>query len=193
MYPDWRHAGISGGIPDVPVKFAASEFGARPDDDRDDSDALQSAVERLAREGGGALLLEAGVHVLDRPVVVTADGIVIRGAGSDRTRLVFRFTGPDGERAVRPEHLGRWSNENLFEQVTIRSREGHGSYGHGLWSAGPEHPFGGGEGPRNIVYHCDITAQHRGVVMNASAPESSPKTPATPSSRSPRPTHPSRR
>lgn len=37
VYPDWRYAGVPGGIPNVRVVARAAEFGAVADDQRDDS------------------------------------------------------------------------------------------------------------------------------------------------------------
>jgi hypothetical protein len=94
VYPDWTYAGVPGGIPDVPVKARLADFGGQPDDDRDDSQALQEAVEQVGRGGGGAVLLAAGTYHLDRPVMVRHDGVVIRGRGADKTRLFFRYAIP---------------------------------------------------------------------------------------------------
>jgi len=91
VYPDWTYAGVPGGIPTVPVKVNASDLGAKPDDEGDDSAALQRGVDALAKKGGGALLIGPGTFQLDRPILVESDGIVIRGSGIDKTRLIFRY------------------------------------------------------------------------------------------------------
>ena len=36
------------------------------------------------------------VYHLDRPVILSCDGVVIRGQGVDTTKLVFRYGGPEG-------------------------------------------------------------------------------------------------
>jgi len=96
VYPDWTYAGVPGGIPDVAVRARAADFGAGGDDDRDDSGALQRAAEAAAAQGGGAVLLASGTYYLDRPVIVCDDGVVIRGEGADKTRLIFRYAIPPG-------------------------------------------------------------------------------------------------
>ncbi|HHX40662.1 MAG TPA: right-handed parallel beta-helix repeat-containing protein [Armatimonadetes bacterium] len=96
VYPDWRWAGIPGGIPKVPAVARIEEFGARANDDADDSAALERGAEEVGKRGGGALLLGAGTYYLDRPVVITRDGVVLRGAGAEKTRLVFRYGVPAG-------------------------------------------------------------------------------------------------
>jgi len=94
VYPDWTYAGVPGGIPDVPTKARLADFGGLPDDDRDDSEALQKAVDQVGAQGGGAVRLAAGTYHLDRPVTVRHDGVVIRGSGAERTRLIFRYAIP---------------------------------------------------------------------------------------------------
>ena len=96
VYPNWTRCGVQGGIPDVPVKARITEFGGRPDDGADDAAALDAACRAVGEQGGGAVLLEQGVYHLDRPVTVRHNGVVIRGVGADRTRLVFRYSLPPG-------------------------------------------------------------------------------------------------
>lgn len=91
VYPDWTYAGIPGGIPQVAAKVKIEEFGGAADDRKDDAEALQKAVDKLSTMGGGAVVMGAGVYHLDRPVYITSDGIVLRGAGQEKTRLIFRY------------------------------------------------------------------------------------------------------
>ncbi len=104
VYPDWTRAGVQGGIPDVPVVARIEDFGAIPDDDLDDADALEAACRHVGEQGGGAVLLGEGTWHLDRPITVRHDGVVIRGLGADRTRIIFRYgLGEDGIRFFTPE------------------------------------------------------------------------------------------
>ncbi len=108
VYPDWTRAGVQGGIPDVPTVARIEDFGARPDDGADDSAALAEAVESVGDQGGGAILLGEGTWHLDMPVTVRHDGVVIRGEGADRTRVIFRYgLGEQGIRFFTPEEGGR--------------------------------------------------------------------------------------
>lgn len=74
-----------------------AEFGAVPDDGRDDSRAFQDALDALHQKGGGVLQVPAGRFDIAHQLVVFAPRerggdaavrIAIHGAGSDRTRLV---------------------------------------------------------------------------------------------------------
>ncbi|MGD8240740.1 MAG: right-handed parallel beta-helix repeat-containing protein [Armatimonadota bacterium] len=96
VYPDWRYAGVPGGIPSAPERARVEEFGGRPDDDRDDSAALEAGAKAVAQRGGGALVLREGAYHLDRPVLITDDNVVIRGQRAEATKLVFRYNGPPG-------------------------------------------------------------------------------------------------
>jgi hypothetical protein len=99
VYPNWTQCGVQGGIPQVKAVTSVEDFGATPDDDADDSQALARACQAAGEKGGGAVLLNAGVYYLDRPVTVHHDNVVIRGQGPDKTRIVFRYAVP-GDRVV---------------------------------------------------------------------------------------------
>jgi len=94
VYPDWSRCGVDGGIPEVPVVVRVEDFGAVADDGHDDADALDRACVSAGQRGGGAVALGAGTYHLDRPVTVRASGVVVRGAGRDRTRVQFRYALP---------------------------------------------------------------------------------------------------
>ena len=94
VYPNWTRCGVDGGIPTVPVVLRAEDFGALADDDRDDAGALEMAAAAAAERGGGAVVMGTGVFHLDRPLTIRASGVVLRGAGRERTRIVFRYAIP---------------------------------------------------------------------------------------------------
>jgi hypothetical protein len=53
----------------------------------------------------------------------------------------------------------------LFEQCRIESVAEHGSYGFGLWASPPNDTAHGPNGPRNVVYNCDVTSPKAGLWM----------------------------
>ena len=59
-------------------------------------------------------------------------------------------------------HSG-WTNENLMENCVITSIKGHGGDGFGMWASPPEDGAHGPNGPRNVVYNCDVTSQRDGI------------------------------
>jgi hypothetical protein len=91
VYPNWTRCGVQGGIPQVKPFRRVEDFGAKAGDDNDDSVALQAACNAAGKAGGGAVLLGEGTYQLDMPISVTQNGVVIRGAGRDRTKLIFRY------------------------------------------------------------------------------------------------------
>ncbi len=116
VYPDWRYAGVPGGIPDVPERAQIEEFGGKADDGKDDSRALELGAKAVAERGGGALVLSAGTYHLDRPVMTTEDNVVIRGQGPDATKVVFRYRIPDpGVAFFQPEDGATVGPDSLVE------------------------------------------------------------------------------
>ena len=94
VYPNWTKVGVQGGIPDAKPAATIEQFGGKANDKLDDSAALAKACEAVGAKGGGAVLLGEGTYYLDRPVTVRRDGVVIRGKGAKRTKLVFRYGVP---------------------------------------------------------------------------------------------------
>ena len=94
VYPNWTRCGVQGGIPAVKPVNRIEDFGGKADDSLDDSTALAAACEAAGKAGGGAVMLGAGTYYLDRPITVSQAGVVIRGAGRDRTKLIFRYALP---------------------------------------------------------------------------------------------------
>jgi hypothetical protein len=118
VYPDFSRVGVPGGIPNVPSKARAEDFGAVANDDRDDSAAVQKAVDSLG-ETGGAVSLSAGTFVFDDTVRVAKNGIVIRGVGAGKTIVVPRFA---AQKLDNPSQGAPRAATFLFEGVTHPKR-----------------------------------------------------------------------
>lgn len=87
--PDFSYAGYRNGdrpIPDYPVRATVTEFGARGDDDVDDTAAFQAA---LAKTEAGAIAVPPGRYILSGILRITRSGVVLRGAGTGKTTLFF--------------------------------------------------------------------------------------------------------
>src|SRR5262245_19075867 len=112
--PDFSFAGYHFGddpIPDVPVRASVTDFGARPNGDVDDSEAFLKAI---ASTSNGAILIPAGRYILTQVLKLTRSGVVLRGAGRDRSVLCFPkplvdMIGPSPEWAGSNTAKGRWS------------------------------------------------------------------------------------
>ncbi len=95
IYPDWRQAGKPGGIPtNLVVRTSITNYSGFPNDNLDDASALEQAAIYAASQGGGVVSIPAGNFYLDRPVIITNDNVVLRGAGSGSTKFYFRYGPP---------------------------------------------------------------------------------------------------
>lgn len=104
---DFSFAGYGGNgstVPRVPGPvFDVAAYGAVPDDELDDTVALQAAIEAAGDAGGGVVQLGPGryrVHSThaDPYLVIDRDGVVLRGAGSgeDGTTLYLGVASTEG-------------------------------------------------------------------------------------------------
>ena len=138
VYPDWSRAGVQGGIPDVPEVVRASKFGAKPDDDLDDAEAIERACAAVGDKGGGAVVLDAGTYHLDRSVTIYDSGVVIRGAGRDKTHVVYRYELPksgigfmmlaDGDKIGRATVIDLRARPKGLKGMRIVARQGDKEY-----------------------------------------------------------------
>ena len=92
MYPNWTKVGVQGGIPNKKPFAAVEQYGAAADDDKDDSAALQKACNAAGKAGGGAVVLGKGTYHIDSKILIEHNGVVIRGQGTDKTRLIVRYS-----------------------------------------------------------------------------------------------------
>ncbi len=79
--------GIPGGIPTPAVALSVASHGAVADSVTDDFGAFRSAIDALPAQGGVVLVPE-GTYRIDSSLVL-GSGVVLRGEGAGRTRLLF--------------------------------------------------------------------------------------------------------
>ncbi|MFA6961744.1 MAG: glycosyl hydrolase family 28-related protein [Opitutaceae bacterium] len=97
--PDFSYAGYHSGeqpIPDYPPTTSVVAFGARGDDDVDDTAAFQAA---LAETVSGAVIVPPGRYIISDILSITKPGVVLRGAGAENTTLYF----PKPLEAIKPD------------------------------------------------------------------------------------------
>lgn len=102
-YPNWKLAGIRGPFPEPALKFPVRDFGAVPDDGLDDTAAIERAC-AAAEKNGGVVLFGEGTYILTRKILISRDGVVLRGAGRNRTRIVFEL--PESQVGLYPVSIG---------------------------------------------------------------------------------------
>lgn len=87
--PDFSYAGYRNGeapIPDYPAAANVADFGAKGDDEADDTEAFLKAIEATS---SGAILVPPGRYVITKVLRVKKPGVVLRGAGAVKTTLYF--------------------------------------------------------------------------------------------------------
>lgn len=89
VYPDWRYAGVPGGIPTNLV--VRTSITAQPAYPGDIALALEQAAALASAAGGGVVTIPAGTYDLHRPVLITQSNVVLRGAGKTLTKFIFRY------------------------------------------------------------------------------------------------------
>lgn len=94
-FPNWTAVGVQSGAADIKPFAPIEQFGGRADDDADDAQALKDACNAAGCAGGGAVLPGEGTYHLDHKVLITHNGVVIRGRGRDKTKVVIRYNGTD--------------------------------------------------------------------------------------------------
>ncbi|MBN8215641.1 MAG: hypothetical protein J0L75_03325 [Spirochaetes bacterium] len=93
VYPDFRRAGVPGGIPELPVKV---DLTGKIKPGSDISAVLEREADALGRSGGGVLFIPAGNYRLESDVLITNHHVVLRGAGTNKTRLRYTYAVPHG-------------------------------------------------------------------------------------------------
>ncbi len=92
---DFSYAGYRNGevpLPDAqgPVVHTVEDFGGDATGQKDSQQAIQAAIDAVAkRGGGGVVLLPRGLFRCEGPLRVTVSNTVIRGAGPQATRIFF--------------------------------------------------------------------------------------------------------
>ncbi|MCE7949923.1 MAG: hypothetical protein DYH18_02295 [Xanthomonadales bacterium PRO7] len=88
----------------------------------DDDKAFQERLQEqfLDAKPGDVIEIPAGVHALDRVLTLRADGVTVRGAGSDKSILSFKnqISGPEG--------MLVYANDFTVEKLAIEDSKGDG-------------------------------------------------------------------
>src|SRR2546423_6402793 len=88
--PDFSYAGYHAGeanIPNAPAKWDLKrDFHARGDGRTDDSSALLTAIQSI---DSGVLFIPEGTYVIARRIDISKGNFVLRGAGPNKTILLF--------------------------------------------------------------------------------------------------------
>ncbi len=109
--PDFSYAGYGMGEKDIPeikapiLDVTGIDFGAVPDDETDDTIAIQKAIETAGKGGGGVVFIPKGRYKIhstpEMPfLTITHSRVILRGEGSTETGTVLYLGAPGPERIV---------------------------------------------------------------------------------------------
>ncbi|MER8071457.1 glycosyl hydrolase family 28-related protein [Streptomyces sp. NPDC094034] len=102
------------GLPRYPVVADVRAYGAKGDGSVDDAPAINRALAAAAERGGGTVSIPPGTYRIDDVIRIAHSGVVLRGAGSDRTKLyatrsLTEVIGPYGSRYGGDKSSWSWS------------------------------------------------------------------------------------
>ncbi len=116
LIQDFSYAGYHRGEREIPAAngpvFDVTSYGADPTGVTDSTVAIQSAINAAIAAGGGVVALPAGTFTVSPQgtnayaLRIVASGIVLRGAGRDRTFLFNAATAMRGKHIIRVEGSG---------------------------------------------------------------------------------------
>lgn len=96
-------------LPEPKVVANVREHGAKGDGKADDTAAFDAAVKKAAAAGGGAVLVPAGTYKVTGVIRLTADGVVLRGEGAEKTVIAFDRPLNDALGKLGGNGLSQWS------------------------------------------------------------------------------------
>lgn len=104
---NWSNAGVYGGIPNISSPVVnVKDFGAVGDGTTDDSAAVANAINSIKSKLPAVVYFPEGTYLLKSKIdLQNLDGIVIRGDGYKKTKLIFDLNG---------------SNSSCIEVLTYR-------------------------------------------------------------------------
>ncbi|MRG95372.1 glycosyl hydrolase family 28-related protein [Polyangium spumosum] len=88
-YAGYHHGEAPPGPPAAAPTFDVVTRGADPSGQTDATLAVQATIDEAAAAGGGIVSFPEGLYRIDDKLVVSSSGVVLRGAGSTKTRLHF--------------------------------------------------------------------------------------------------------
>ncbi len=108
---DFSYAGYHRGEKPIPriegPVFNIQDYGARPNDGQDDTEAIQAAIDAAEDAGGGVVYFPPGTYYVEPKIygtqngryeghpwalLIKKSGVVLRGAGPDRSRIFYNST-----------------------------------------------------------------------------------------------------
>jgi len=113
---DWGNAGFPGTIPEVATVVNVMDYRAKGDGGSDDYPAISAAI--ADAPSPGAVFLTEGIYLF-KSTIRLKEGIVLRGAGADKTSLICDMGGS----GVNCIEILTYQHGNFMPVLKKRSRE----------------------------------------------------------------------
>lgn len=133
IIPDFSMVGYKNGdvpIPKLPVKAEISlksvSEALASGQAADTTDHFQQVIDRVGREGGGAVLVRDGVYNISRLIFIDRDNVVVRGESTEKTIIMSNGT------VMRPVFaIGRTikDREVKSQRLVVAGAGGHKTFG----------------------------------------------------------------
>ncbi|MES2308393.1 MAG: DUF4955 domain-containing protein [Verrucomicrobiota bacterium] len=103
LLPDFSYAGYGYGEIAIPFKkgplFKVADYGAIPNDGKNDAESIQKAIDDCAKSGGGVVSFPPGVFLIEgtpgstakSPLIIHSSNIVLQGSGSGEGGTILDF------------------------------------------------------------------------------------------------------
>lgn len=125
LLPDFSYAGYRSGEKPLPANrqhkiFNVTDFGAKPDDEISDRDAIQAAINAANKNGSGIVFFPKGRFLVNedstaaKGIFSTGSNIIFRGSGSEKggTELFMKYP-------LLPEDPKKmWTSPSMFSFTT---------------------------------------------------------------------------
>ena len=115
-YSGYRNGEAEIPSPDGPIFDVVADFGADAKGVADSSDAIQKAIDAASAAGGGVVFIPKGLFLCANPLRVSSSNIVIRGAGMEKTLLLFPFVPGRWQ-----EHIQIVGNPRAVSEIPLAS------------------------------------------------------------------------
>jgi hypothetical protein len=128
---DFSYAGYARGERRIPARRAVAQSVHPSRGRQDDTQRIQTAIDRVSRNGGGVVMLEAGTYHIAPPderapaaLRIEHNDVILRGAGAEQTMLINTEPNMRGRQVILvapPRQSGQVWSRPVGEEIALAS------------------------------------------------------------------------